>query len=62
MEPGGSRYAIEDRGSERVLKVEGREHRTYYTERLIRMLIERKGVDRTPLYLPLKETRGRYFL
>ena len=62
MEPGGSRYAIEDRGSERVLKVGGSEHRTYYTERLIRMLIERKGVDRTPLYFPFKETRGRYFL
>ena len=62
MDPGGSRYAIEDHGSERVLKVEGREHRTYYTERLIRMLIERKGVDRTPLYFPFKETRGRYFL
>src|SRR5262245_40847824 len=26
------------------------------------MLIERKGVDRTPLYFPFKETRGRYFL
>jgi SAM-dependent methyltransferase len=58
----GSRYAIEDRGSERVLRVEGREHRTYYTERLIRMLIERKGVERTPLYFPFKETRGRFFL
>jgi hypothetical protein len=27
---GHSDYAIEDRGSERVLRVEGREHRTYY--------------------------------
>lgn len=53
---------IENRGSERVLRVEGREHRTYYTERLIRMLIERKGVERAPLYFPFKETRGRYFL
>jgi SAM-dependent methyltransferase len=26
------------------------------------MLIERKGVDRVPLYFPFKETRGRYFL
>ena len=62
MTSDGSRYAIEDRGSERVLRVEGREHRTYYTERLIRMLIERKGVERTPLYFPFKETRGRFFL
>ena len=30
----GSRYTIEDRGSERVLRVGGREHPTYYTERL----------------------------
>jgi SAM-dependent methyltransferase len=59
---GGSGYAIEDQGGERILKVGGREHRTYYTERLIRMLIERKGVERAPLYFPFKETRGRYFL
>src|SRR5262245_36356432 len=58
----GSRYAIEDRGNERVLTIDGRDHHTYYTERLIRMLIERKGIDRTPLYFPFKETRGRYFL
>ena len=62
MTSDGSRYTIEDRGSERVLRVGGREHPTYYTERLIRMLIERKGVERTPLYFPFKETRGRYFL
>ena len=62
VDPGAGRYAIEDLGSERVLRVGGREHRTYYSERLIRMLIERKGVDRTPLYFPFKETRGRHFL
>jgi SAM-dependent methyltransferase len=59
---GGSSYAIEDRGSERVLKIREREHHTYYSERVIRMLIERKGVDRAPLYFPFKETRGRHFL
>ena len=59
---GGSGYAIEDRGKERVLRTQGREHHTYYTERLIRMLIERKGIDRAPLYFPFKETRGRHFL
>ena len=62
MTSDGSRYTIEDRGSERVLRVGGHEHPTYYTERLIRMLIERKGVDRAPLYFPFKETRGRHFL
>ncbi len=62
MPSGGSGYAIEDRGSERVLRVQGREHHTYYSERLIRMLIERKGIERAPLYFPFKETRGRHFL
>lgn len=53
---------IEDRGHERVLTIRGREHHTYYSERLIRMLIERKGLERAPLYFPFKETRGRHFL
>jgi len=55
-------YAIRDLGSERVLTVGGVEHRTHYSERLIRLLIERKGVARAPLYFPFKETRGRLFL
>jgi len=58
----GRGYVIEDRGSERVLRIGEREHHTYYSERLIRMLIDRKGLDRTPLYFPFKETRGRHFL
>jgi SAM-dependent methyltransferase len=57
-----STYSIEDCGRERVLTVAGREHRTYYSARLLEMLIERKGVDRAPLYLPFKTTRGQYFL
>ena len=55
-------YAIRDLGTERVLAVQGREYRTYYSARVIRMLIERKGLNRAPLYFPFKETRGRYFL
>src|SRR5262245_53066239 len=43
----GSRYAIEDRGNERVLTVDGRDHHTYYTERLIRMLDRKSGVQGT---------------
>ena len=57
-----SGYAIRDLGRERLLTVRGAEYRTYYSERLIRMLIERKGIDRAPLYFPFKETRGRHFL
>ena len=56
------RYRLVDLGDRRVLIVEGREHPTHYSERVIRMLIERKGVERAPLYFPFKETRGRHFL
>ena len=55
-------FAIRDLGDERVLTVGGVEHRTRYSERLIRLLIERKGLARAPLYFPFKETRGRHFL
>jgi len=55
-------FGIRDLGDERVLTVGGVEHRTRYSERLIRLLIERKGLERAPLYLPFKETRGRHFL
>jgi len=58
----GAPYRIVDLGERRVLAVDGREYPTYYSERVIRMLIERKGVHRAPLYFPFKETRGRHFL
>jgi SAM-dependent methyltransferase len=55
-------FVLEDTGSERILSVNGRRYRTYYSERLIRMLIARKGLKRAPLYFSYKETRGRFFL
>jgi len=55
-------YSIEDIGTERVLTVRERSYRTHYSERLIRELIDRKGLDRAPLYFPFKDTRGRHFL
>ena len=55
-------YSIEDIGTERVLTVRERSYRTHYSERLIRKLIDRKGLDRAPLYFPFKDTRGRHFL
>ncbi len=51
-------YRIIDLGDRRLLTVDGREYATRYSERLIRMLIDRKGVARTPPYLTYKETRG----
>jgi 2-polyprenyl-3-methyl-5-hydroxy-6-metoxy-1,4-benzoquinol methylase len=35
---------------------------THYSERVIRMLIERKGADRAPLYFPFKAERAPHFL
>lgn len=56
------RYRLRDLGDRRVLTVGGREHATVYSERVVRMLVERKGAERAVLYFPFKETRGRHFL
>ena len=55
-------FTLEDRGGERVLTVDGRAHRTYYSEAVLRRLIERKGARRAAPYLTFKDTRGRHFL
>ena len=57
-----SEYRLRDLGDRRVLTVDGQEHVTGYSERVIRMLIDRKGARRAVLYFPFKETRGRHFL
>jgi SAM-dependent methyltransferase len=55
-------WTLEDEGAARVLTVDGVPHRTHYSARVVRLLVERKGARRAPLYFPFKETRGRYFL
>lgn len=55
-------FTLRDLGRERVLVCGGREHRTYYSERVVRLLIARKGLHRAPLYFAFKESRGRHFL
>ncbi len=55
-------YSIQDVGRERVLVVGEREYRTHYSERVIRLIIDRKGLERAPLYFAFKEDRGRHFL
>jgi len=55
-------YRLVDLGDRRILTVDGVEHATGYSERVVRMLIERKGARRAPLYFPFKTTRGRHFL
>ena len=55
-------YRLDDLGDRRVLTVGERVYSTEYSARVVRMLIERKGVRRTPPYLSYKETRGHHFL
>ena len=55
-------YRLVDLGDRRVLTLDGRDFETCYSERVVRMLIERKGVRRTPPYFGYKDTRGRDFL
>src|SRR5712691_3058891 len=56
------RYRLADLGDRRVLTVHGCEYATAYSARVIQMLIDRKGIERTPPYLTYKETRGPHFL
>lgn len=55
-------YTVVDHGDHRILTVDGREYRTYYSRHVLDLLIQRKGPQRAALYLPFKETRGRHFL
>ncbi|HEX6210377.1 MAG TPA: class I SAM-dependent methyltransferase [Methylomirabilota bacterium] len=55
-------FRILDLGDRRVLETEGRRYPTRYSARVIRMLVDRKGPRRAPLYFDFKETRGRHFL
>jgi SAM-dependent methyltransferase len=55
-------FRIVDLGDRRVLETGGERYATRYSARVIRMLIERKGARRAPLYFDFKETRGRHFL
>ena len=55
-------YRLVDLGDRRVLTVEGRAHETGYSERVVRMLIDRKGPERAARYFAFKETRARHFL
>ena len=45
-----------------MLTVDGRAHETRYSARVVRLLVERKGARRAPLYFPFKEERARLFL
>jgi len=55
-------FHLADLGDRRVLTVDGRAHETHYSARVVRLLVERKGARRAPLYFPFKEERARLFL
>ena len=55
-------FELDDLGDRRVLTVDGRRYETRYSARVVRLLIERKGARRAPLYFPFKEQRARLFL
>lgn len=55
-------YSLTDLGDYRVLALGDRRYVTRYSARVVRMLIERKGVERTPPYFTYRETRGPRFL
>jgi len=54
-----SEWEIKDLGDERVLLVEGVEHRTKYSQNIIERIIKRKGIHRTPDYLTHRVVRTR---
>jgi 2-polyprenyl-3-methyl-5-hydroxy-6-metoxy-1,4-benzoquinol methylase len=55
-------YELHDLGAHRLLRVDGREYATDYSKRVVELLIERKGVRRTPPYFTYKRARGDHFL
>ena len=55
-------FHLADLGDRRVLTVDGRAHETRYSARVVRLLVERKGARRAPLYFPFKEERARLYL
>jgi SAM-dependent methyltransferase len=55
-------FRIVDLGDRRVLETGGRAYPTRYSARVVRLLVERKGAHRAPLYFDFKDTRGPHFL
>lgn len=55
-------FRIVDLGDHRVLETGGQTYQTRYSARVIRLLVERKGAHRAPLYFDFKDTRAPHFL
>jgi len=52
-------YIINDLGNERILIVGNKEYKTYYSRRIIELLIKRKGLKRATQYFTHKEKRAK---
>ena len=57
-----AQYSIADLGDRRVLTVEGRDHPTHYSKRVIQMLVDRKGPARAAPYLQYRRERAPLYL
>lgn len=55
-------FQLADLGDRRVLTVDGREYETRYSARVVRLLIDRKGPRRAPLYFAFKAARAGLYL
>lgn len=59
MEDNPTKFEIIEQENERILIVEGKEYRTYYSKQIIEAIIKRKGVKRTPQYFLHKKERSK---
>jgi SAM-dependent methyltransferase len=55
-------YSIADLGDHRVLTVDGRDHPTHYSTRVLQMLVDRKGPARAVRYLSFRRERAPLYL
>lgn len=53
-------YEIKDLGNERVLAIGNKEYHTYYSKKIIELLIQRKGIARAPQYFTHKSERAKF--
>ena len=54
-------YEIKDIGDRRILIIENKEYETNYSQKVIELIIRRKGLARAPQYFKYKKERARFF-
>jgi ubiquinone/menaquinone biosynthesis C-methylase UbiE len=53
------KWEIREEDGKNILVADGKEYKTYYSKKIIELLIERKGINRTPQYFSLKTERSK---